>query len=123
MTEILTEPDNRNRLQFLMPSEKNAVLEFSRLIKERFGQMVKEIVLFGSRARGEDDKESDIDILIVLASLSWEIKKTISEIAAAENLKYDVFISTIRYDVATWNNPVIKSSPFGVEVRRDGIWL
>ncbi len=98
-------------------------MEFTRLLKERFGSMIKEIILFGSKIRGDSDKESDIDILIVLTRLSWEIKKSISELAAQENLKHNVFISTIRYDVNTWENPVVKASPFGKCVRKEGVWL
>ncbi|MBI3754055.1 MAG: nucleotidyltransferase domain-containing protein [Deltaproteobacteria bacterium] len=110
-------------LSMLKSEERVAVLEFAKLIRERFGSTIKEIILFGSKARKESGKESDIDILIVLSEVSWEIKKTISELAAEENLKHDVLITTIRYDAAAWENPVIKTSPFGRAVRREGIWL
>jgi len=47
--------------------------------------LIREIILFGSKVRGDSEKDSDIDILIVLTDLSWEIKKAISELAAEEN--------------------------------------
>jgi predicted nucleotidyltransferase len=109
--------------QGMRTEERNAVLEFAERLKNRYGSMIQEIILFGSKVRGEGDKESDIDILIVLKNLSWEIKKSISELAAKENLKYNVLISTIRYDVKTWEAPVVKASPFGKSVREEGIWL
>ncbi len=112
-----------NDMSALTTDERNAVAEFARLLREKLGALVKEIILFGSKARGDSERESDIDILIVLSRLSWEIKKTISELAAEENLKHNVLISTIRYDVASWENPVIKASPFGAIVRKEGIWL
>ena len=117
------EVGNLERLSMLKSEESFAVLEFARLLRDRFGSMVKEIILFGSKVRKDSDKESDIDILIVFTNLSWEIKKSISELAAEENLKHNVLISTIRYDVATWENPVVKASPFGKSVRKEGIWL
>lgn len=104
-------------------NEREAILEFAKGLRQRFGSMIKEIIFFGSKVRGNADKYSDIDIIIVLTKLSWEIKKTISELAAEENIKYDVLISTVRYDVNTWENPVIKLSPFGRAVRNEGIWL
>lgn len=107
----------------LTQEEKKAILEFTELVRQKFGSLIKEIILFGSKARGDKRKYSDVDILIVLNNLSWEIKKAISELAAQENLKYNVLISTIRYDIDTWENPVIKASPFGVTVRKEGIWL
>ena len=127
--KILTKPmakqDIKNLANFstLTPEERDAVLEFANLLRQRLGPVVKEIILFGSKVRGDSERDSDIDILIVLSSLSWEIKKTISELAAEENIKYNVLISTIRYDVDTWEKPVIKASPFGKSVRKEGIWL
>ncbi|MEW6096865.1 MAG: nucleotidyltransferase domain-containing protein [bacterium] len=112
-----------DNLSFLTDEEKIAVMEFANLLKKRFGSLVKEIILFGSKLRANSDKESDIDILIVLTHLSWEIKKSISELAAEENLKHNVLISTIRYDVATWENPIVKASPFSKSVRKEGLWL
>jgi len=111
---------SQEKLFVLKPEERTAVLEFARLLRDRFGSMVKEIILFGSKVRKDSDKESDIDILIVSTNLSWEIKKSISELAAEENLKHNVLISTIRYDVATWENPAVKASPFGKSVRKEG---
>lgn len=107
----------------LTDNEKEALLEFVKTLRERFTPIIREIILFGSKAKGSSEKNSDIDILIVLTGLSWEIKKTISELAAEENIKHNVLISTIRYDVETWENAVIKLSPFGKVVRTEGIRL
>ncbi len=121
--QVLSNVKNIEKLSFLTDEERTAVLDFASIIRNGFGSAVKEIILFGSKVRGDSEKASDIDILIVLTNLSWEIKKSISELAAEENLKHNVLISTIRYDVSTWDNPVIKASPFGKSVREEGIWL
>jgi|SRR3990167_3634989 len=114
---------NREISLTLTPNEREAVTEFVKILRQQLGPLIKEIILFGSKARGDSKKYSDIDILIVLKNLSWEIKKTISKLAAQENIKHNVLISTIRYDVDTWENPVIKLSPFGRTVREEGIQL
>lgn len=123
MVQISPKVKDITRFSMLTNEERDAVLEFAGLLRERFGSLIKEIILFGSKVKGSGEKESDIDILIVLDRLSWEIKKSISELAAEENLKHDVLISTVRYDEATWENPIVKASPFGKSVREDGIWL
>ena len=123
MGQALSNIKNIEKLSFLTDEEKTAVLEFAGITRKRLGSAVKEIILFGSKARGESGKASDIDILIVLTKLSWEIKKTISELAAEENLKHNVLISTVRYDASAWDNPVIQASPFAKSVREEGIWL
>ena len=35
--------------------------------------------LFGSKARGEGDEESDIDVAIVLEKVDWAIEKSVYE--------------------------------------------
>lgn len=114
---------NREALPTLKQNEKDAVLEFAGLLRRHFGSAVRDIILFGSRAAGTGQRDSDIDILIVLDSLSWNDKKAISDMAARENIKYDVLISTVRYDAKTWDSPVIRFSPFGHAVREHGLWL
>lgn len=113
----------RENLSYLTPEEHLAVLEFAELLRKRFGSMVQGVILFGSKVNGKSNKYSDIDILIILSRLSWEIKKEISELAALENLKHNVLISTVRYDTETWENPAVKASPFARSVREKGIWI
>lgn len=121
----MPEQDIRNieKLSHLTHEERSAVLEFAELLREKYGSMIKGIILFGSKVNGKSDRYSDIDILIILSSLSWEIKKTISELAAQENLKHNVLISTIRYDIGTWENPAVKASPFAKSARKEGLWI
>jgi predicted nucleotidyltransferase len=42
---------------------------YARLVRSRFGDRVREIVLFGSRARGEAYEDSDHDVLAVIDDL------------------------------------------------------
>lgn len=111
------------KLSHLSAEKRIAVNEFADRLRARLGPLVREIILFGSKVRGDAEKYSDMDVLIVLSNLSWDLKKAISELAAEENSRHDVLISTIRYDVSTWDDPVVKSSPFARNVRREGVWL
>ena len=40
--------------------------EFARRLRETFGETISEIVLFGSRAKGEPHGDSDYDFLVVV---------------------------------------------------------
>ena len=48
-----------------MGRKAQALDEFLRVLRERFGDSIEEVILFGSYARGDYDEESDIDLLII----------------------------------------------------------
>jgi predicted nucleotidyltransferase len=123
MTSTLKRHKIIDDIPTLTQRERNAITEFAALLRRQFGDIVREIILFGSKPRGESRLYSDIDILIVLTTLTWEIKCKISELASQENIKYDVLISTIRYDEKLWNDPAVSASPFGSAVRAEGVPL
>ena len=78
------------------------------------------IILYGSQARGDEEIDSDIDILIVLESPvnpADEILRT-GEIVADLSLKYNVVISCIFMDEERFEN---RNGPFLRNIRKDGI--
>ena len=50
------------------------LLELSKEIKKEFGDKIDKIILFGSYARGDNDKDSDIDLLLIVNDISIEYK-------------------------------------------------
>jgi predicted nucleotidyltransferase len=66
----------------------------SKLI-ELLGDKLKRFVLFGSRARGDADGTSDIDVAIVVADLTKEVKRKIIDCVVEVEVKYLVPISII----------------------------
>ena len=44
---------------------KQALDEFVSILKDKYGDRIKKVILFGSYARGEADEESDLDVLVV----------------------------------------------------------
>jgi predicted nucleotidyltransferase len=66
----------------------------SKLI-ELLGDKLKRFVLFGSRARGDADGTSDIDVAVVVADLTKEVKRKIIDCVVEVEIKYLVPISII----------------------------
>ena len=55
----------------LPPNIATAVAEFTAAVRGRFGARIRELVLFGSYARGEaTHPDSDVDICIVIDDLT-----------------------------------------------------
>ena len=52
----------------LTDNELQALTALHRVLVEQFGGLIQEVVLFGSKARGDDRAGSDIDVLVVVRS-------------------------------------------------------
>jgi len=75
-----------------MRIDKKLVLnDLSNLLRNRFGDNLRDVVLFGSQANGTAHKHSDYDFLIVLKeNVDWKIEGEISDLCYEIDLKYDI---------------------------------
>lgn len=64
---------------------ENTAGEFARRLRELLGESVREIVLFGSRAREDAGSDSDYDVLIVMKGQNLKRKERMN--IAMEGLK------------------------------------
>jgi len=80
-----------------------------------------ELRLFGSKARGDSDKESDIDVLVVLENYDWEIEKAVSRLCFDINLEYSVLLVPVLYSRAEYESELTKVTPFYETVVREGM--
>ena len=74
---------------------KTLLSEIKNTLEKFLGNNMMKIVLYGSRARGDYDTESDIDIAIIVRWLSRELKKQIFDVVADIEVKHLVSISTL----------------------------
>ncbi|MBP3284257.1 MAG: nucleotidyltransferase domain-containing protein [Clostridia bacterium] len=76
-----------------------------RYAKSELGDLLNSVILYGSYARGDYDKESDIDVMIIADITSDEVKKQIkkfSDFSVEIDLKYGVVLSLLIQDKATY---------------------
>jgi predicted nucleotidyltransferase len=97
-------------------------LQLARKVRERItaelGQPVK-VIMYGSQARGDATRYSDIDLLIVLPSITRDSRKLISNIAWEVGLDAGKVISTIPTTDAEMKYYAIL--PFYENIRREGV--
>ena len=81
----------------LTEKEKKAVEELIEGLKKLYGSNLSRVILYGSKARGDSEPGSDIDLLAVLKSMDsrYDEIKRIGEIRAPICLKYDLVISVM----------------------------
>ena len=103
-----------------MPKREREAIEtaFSH-IKKRFP--LEKTVLFGSKARGESDAYSDIDILFITSrSLHWREEKAIIDILFEIGMEYDVIFSPLFATDDEWSGGDFTEFPIYSEIIKDG---
>ena len=81
-----------------------------------------EIILYGSRARGDVRPDSDVDLLVLLdAEVPAEMKRRIHDILYDIALMEDVVISFIIKSVNKWDSPISRATPLYQVIQREGI--
>ena len=63
------------------------------MVIKRFGDEIEKIILFGSVARGDYNKDSDIDVLVVVKEDPFKMQRMISEIVINILLNKEEYIS------------------------------
>ena len=109
-----------------MPKNVNdEIQEFVKAIQKLLGIMLKKVILYGSYARGDYNKQSDVDIMI-LTDLSFEeienYRDKISDIAYDIELKTGIILSPVIKNIEKYNSKV-NYIPFYKNVEKDGVVL
>jgi len=118
--ELRRKIKSNQRKKLMNASLRGILKEFRTEIKKLYGKRLKSVILFGSWARGDATKKSDIDLLVVLGGKvvpGKEIDKMIDLITEI-NLKYGVLISVYPVSEKAYST---LNSPLLINVRREGI--
>lgn len=73
--------------------EEKALTEFKNALNKTFSGSIKTMLLYGSKARGDYTKESDLDVFVLIDKGDFEIRDQIVDLAYDFFLKYGVLIS------------------------------
>ena len=95
--------------------------EYSEKLRSTLGSHIREIILFGSRAGGEQKKYSDYDVLMVVDKRDKSLLETVVNIEVGILDSYDRLIGSIVYEPFEWERK--QHSPMGMNIQRDGIKL
>ena len=104
---------------------KKVIEEFTEKTTQLIGNHLKKIILYGSYARGDFNKNSDIDIMILTDFTDKEIVEYRSKIAyIAYDIEYDndfdITISPLVKNVDKYNER-INVIPFYINVQEEGV--
>ncbi len=107
-----------------MPNKIDSVIKkFIAQLSELLGSRLKKVILYGSYARGDYDKNSDIDIMILTDFSDDEIieyRKKIIDLACDLEMENDVMISPLLKNIDKYNKRV-DVIPFYYNVQKEGV--
>ena len=102
--------------------EQQVLLDLRRGLESLYGDRLADLILFGSRARGDADTDSDYDVLVVLrgdVDVNSEFVRT-SEPVGAICLHHDVLITCVYVSESDFQ---YGASPLMLNVRAEGVTL
>ena len=109
-----------------MPAAKREIImSFARKVRRILGKNLKQVILYGSYARGDYTEDSDIDIMVLTTLTDKEIEQIETEIydlAFDYLMDYGVDISVVIKNEEQFNY-WLGALPFYDNVRKEGIVL
>lgn len=102
---------------------KAIVAQFTKEANKIYGTVLRDVILYGSCARGDFVNDSDIDIMVLLDVAPEEIgeaRKKILDVTDQIDLEYDVVLAPV---IQCWRlyNQYMSMSCFYQNVNREGI--
>jgi predicted nucleotidyltransferase len=107
----------------LLPIESAAVSEFCGWVRARFGDRVRALALFGSRARGDGDENSDVDLLVVIEALTGAERREIGNQSGDAVTNHDVIVAPFALSAARWEELRSRERLIAREIERDQVPL
>lgn len=102
-------------------SEQQILRQLADTLRGELG--ASEVLLHGSAARGQLEEGSDIDLLVVLPKLSWEIEKLVTDYCFRAELNCDRIISATCFTENELTQSPLRAFPLVLNARKEGIPL
>jgi len=103
--------------------ETAALTEFAARIRAALGSTLRELRLFGSKARGDSGADSDLDVLIVVEGERVRAEDLAVDIAFDINVANDLYISPRVVTAESLADPVWRTTLFVQTVTQEGVPL
>jgi predicted nucleotidyltransferase len=105
-----------------LTKEEQAWLDaYREALKREHPGTVREILIYGSKARGQARAESDLDVLLIVKNDAAGLKRDLRWIGYLLAAKTDVLPSILAYTEEEWERRRRTGSTFRKAVERDGV--
>jgi len=115
--------NRRSPSNFLTIQETEALKELKSTLKEFLDNKIVKFVLYGSKARGDYDPESDIDVAIIVKGMTRQLKNQILDKVAEIEFKYCTPLSTLVLSEEDFEDLKKHERRIALDIEREGIEL
>ena len=102
---------------------QRAARRFAGALRERHGEALVDVRLFGSCARGQMREDSDVDVAVVLERVDRETKRDVIDLASSIGLEHDVLLSPTVLDRQTFERWRAQERLLVMDIEREGLPL
>lgn len=107
---------------FRRKNDQRALKEFKNAVLKQFPEA--RFILFGSKAREEDAKFSDVDVLVMLRrDIITDIERSIFGIGFETGLRFGVVFGIVVEQESFFNSALAKAMPFYQNIAKEGVKL
>ena len=110
-------------INLMTKKENDALQAFNQRLVTELGKQAQQIILFGSKARGDSALDSDIDVLILADNENTQLRKTICKVSSQIGLDYDVCLGALLIENKRWKQMTCERFSICRNIERDGILL
>ncbi len=111
------------KINILTKEEEKVIEKLKTTLKKFLGDGLVGIKLYGSRAKGDFDSNSDIDIAIIVRGLTREVKNHIFEKIAEIEIEYLLPLSTLVLSEDEFNLLKNRERRIALDIEKYGIPL
>jgi predicted nucleotidyltransferase len=105
----------------ILPNEKKALNALKIGLYKRYELL--DLKIYGSKAKGFDTPESDLDVMVVLKNLTPLIESEIDDLIFEINIENDCLITAIFFDQEELEVGPLAESPIYKKISKEGIAL
>ena len=105
----------------IFQNEKKALDALKKELKNRYELI--DFKIYGSKARGSDSPESDIDVMIILKTMTQPLESEIDDLIFEINLENDCLITALYFSQEEIEEGPLSESPLYRKILQEGIRL